>query len=158
MIRSCLVLLCAVVAIGFLGCAKSNTPLSRAVADGATGADLLGRTGQGTFYVTFDWPKSTANDNGAFVWRQRDGMRRWDFFVKKSDYPGGGYFSISSDFPQAGLFAKSVVGCSWLRTPSDPGVNLSCGHDDSSGDIPDQLNFLPWLRVQGVLPQRLIAG
>jgi hypothetical protein len=158
MMSRCLVLLFALAAIWFLGCSKSHQPLSRAVPDGAKGVDLLGPTGQATFDVTFDWPESTARDNGAFAWRQKDGMRRWDFFIKKSEYPAGGNFSIASDFPEVGLFAKSVESCVWYRKPSDPDVNLSCGHGDSGGDIANQLVFLPQLRVKDILPQRTIAG
>jgi hypothetical protein len=81
------------------------------------------------FEVVFYWQAPLRGDaEGYFVWRQGNGLRRWDLVMFHEGKAGASEFSIESDFSPGERWGRGGMTCSYYQTsaPSNE-VSVSCG-------------------------------
>ena len=98
---------------------------------------------------------------GYFVWRQGNGLRRWDLVMLDEGKAVRGEFSIESDFSPGEHWGRAGMTCWWAyktRPPSDE-ASLDCGQgaEPSSHPLRDALWWPTVVRKHWVSEQR-IAG
>ena len=114
-----------------------------------------------SFAVAFTAQGLYFNAPERFVWRQGNGMIRWDIMVCDSGQPCMGYMSIESETrPEEGYYA---MGCVWHRQSSlgadgTPQARVSCGESGTVAEgVSDLFNAMSSLFDQR-LPDQTIAG
>jgi hypothetical protein len=85
---------------------------------GQRGADLIAHPGS-PFVVTFGWENPVSGDQGLLLWRQGNGVRRWDLIgTKDGEMTGGGSITFETDFDAIGALGAHSVGCLWVTGDS----------------------------------------
>jgi hypothetical protein len=82
------------------------------------GTDLIANPNS-PFAVTFKWENPVLGDQGLLLWRQGNGVRRWDLIgTKDGEMTGGGSITFETDFDAIGALGAHSVGCLWVTGDS----------------------------------------
>lgn len=114
-----------------------------------------------SFAVAFTAQGLYFNAPERFVWRQGNGMIRWDIVASQSGEPDMGWISIESETrPDKGYY---TMGCLWFRQSSPgadgtPQARVSCSESGTvEAGVSDLFNAMSSLFDQR-LPDQTIAG
>jgi hypothetical protein len=114
-----------------------------------------------SFAVAFTAQGLYFNAPERFLWRQGNGMIRWDIVPSRSGEPDMGWISVESETrPDKGYY---TMGCLWFRqsllgADGTPQVRLSCSESGSvEAGVSDLSNVMSSLFDQR-LPDQTIAG
>ena len=111
-----------------------------------------------SFRVVFAWTEGApGGKQGAFVWAQAGGVRRWDFSPEGAEKARIGWSSVESDFNDVGNPA-TTVDCLWEHTDG-PNVRVGCDAVRPNHPGADALTrMFTGLRLAGRYSDRTIAG
>jgi hypothetical protein len=84
------------------------------------GTDLIAHPAS-SFAVTFKWENPARHEQGFLVWRQGNGVRRWDLVQTEDGKAArGGSITFETDFSTSGALGSHSLGCLWVAGPSAP--------------------------------------
>lgn len=160
----CWLVLAAVVALSVSGCDEpdGNASVTSASSPGAQQRliDLVAPP-HDPFQVIFERQDERSPAEGYLVWRQGNGMRRWDEMVVSSEdgESKGGEISIDSDFSSDLVGGRSRLVCVWL-TPANTAGNADthCGGGPLTGTGLLALEGILRASVTMRLDDQVIAG
>ena len=84
---------------------------------GQLGADLIAHPAS-PFAVTFKWENPARGEQGLLLWRQGNGVRRWDLVRTKDGEITGGSITFATAFSSIGALGSHSLGCLWVTGES----------------------------------------
>lgn len=119
---------------------------------------LLASPGR-SFEVTFEWLHPYSGAKGYFVWRQGNGIRRWDVVQPEAGTADLGHFLVESDFSPSAALGDAGEGCEWIAGGSVPRgqASVSCSSSGWSSADFSALSVVLGSRVNERLPDETIA-
>lgn len=109
------------------------------------------------FQAIFNWQNPVLGEEGFFVWRQANGMRRWDVVKVRDGEPITGSFSIEAGFPPGVILGNPVLGCLW-GTGNFPAGHVMLGCGSASPLVFAPVEDTLFSTIDSVLKDRTIAG
>ncbi len=139
--------------------AAQESATSTVAAVGTMISQLIPAPNTSSFDVTFKWLRGVPGaGTGMFVWRQRQGLRRWDDLPEDVRPAYIGNFMIERGFQgNDETFPGEIISCEWFRKQGEKDPRVSCVREPALG-VENALDLLLFSVVIQVLPRRSIAG